>query len=114
MANKQWLAENISQVRAYKRSWYHRNKEQARSQVKARKVQLREWIRSHKDKLSCACGENFWACLEFHHTDPSKKSGSIAQAATRGWSLARIEAELEKCTVMCANCHRKETHKDKE
>lgn len=43
--------------------------------------------------------------LEFHHVDPNKKEFSIsADGSTRSW--IRIQAELDKCYLLCANCHR--------
>ena len=43
--------------------------------------------------------------LEFHHPDPSKKDFSIsADGMTRSWE--RVKAEVEKCILICANCHR--------
>lgn len=43
--------------------------------------------------------------LEFHHIDPSKKDFGIAQNGyTRAWS--KIKEELDKCILVCANCHR--------
>lgn len=46
--------------------------------------------------------------LEFHHLDPNAKDFAISvDGVPRSW--ARIEAELAKCVLLCANCHR-ETH----
>lgn len=46
--------------------------------------------------------------LEFHHLDPSAKEFGISvDGVPRSW--ARVEAELTKCVLLCANCHR-ETH----
>lgn len=43
--------------------------------------------------------------LEFHHIDPSVKSFSIgAKGYTRSWESVRNE--LDKCVLLCANCHR--------
>lgn len=45
------------------------------------------------------------AALEFHHLDPSKKDFSISQdGSTR--SFEKIKIELDKCIMVCANCHR--------
>jgi len=45
------------------------------------------------------------AALEFHHTDPSQKDFSISNAGnTRSWQ--RVREELDKCILLCANCHR--------
>ena len=52
------------------------------------------------------CGETHPACLDFHHRDgKTTKEGNIAEI--RRFSYARIYAEIAKCDVLCANCHRK-------
>lgn len=49
------------------------------------------------------CGYNrCLAALEFHHVDPATKDISLA----RSMSWARCVAELAKCVLLCANCHR--------
>lgn len=47
--------------------------------------------------------------LDFDHEDPSSKSGEIGRLATSGMPWERIVAEIEKCSVRCANCHRRRT-----
>lgn len=42
--------------------------------------------------------------LEFHHLDPQEKAFQVRSGNTPAW--ARIEAEMEKCLLLCANCHR--------
>ena len=43
--------------------------------------------------------------LEFHHRNPSEKKFSIAlKGHCRSWE--RVKAEIEKCDLLCANCHR--------
>lgn len=45
------------------------------------------------------------AALEFHHTDPSQKDFGIgAHGHTRAWKYVKIE--LDKCELLCSNCHR--------
>jgi len=62
----------------------------------------------HKSSLQCKYGdEDDYACLDFHHRDPTKKEITISKAIDAGWSRERILKELEKCDVVCANCHRK-------
>jgi len=69
--------------------------------------------KSYLDKLSSVVGElkcsscGYDKCLqalEFHHPDPSVKESSISNMKTL--SLARIEKEVSKCVLLCANCHR--------
>lgn len=51
------------------------------------------------------CGYNkSLNALQFHHLDPSKKELSIArQSYTRSWEF--VKKELDKCVLLCANCH---------
>ena len=43
--------------------------------------------------------------LEFHHVNPEEKEFGISKdGATRSWEKVKIE--LDKCVLLCANCHR--------
>ncbi len=65
------------------------------------------WFIELKKGLQCLdCGKRDHRVLDFHHRDPSDKAFSIADRATRGWSIGVIMKEIEKCDVLCANCHR--------
>lgn len=45
------------------------------------------------------------AALDFHHLDPTKKDFAIgSKGYTRAWKS--VQAELDKCILVCANCHR--------
>lgn len=44
------------------------------------------------------------AGFEFHHLDPSKKEFGVGKLAQKSWKV--IKKELEKCILLCANCHR--------
>jgi len=60
-------------------------------------------------KAGCSrCSERHPACLDFHHKDPATKIAGICQMLRSGVSLELIEAEITKCELLCANCHRKE------
>ena len=56
----------------------------------------------------CAsCGYNKCVeALDFHHLDPNKKEFSISQAKSH--SFSKVKPELDKCVLLCANCHREE------
>ena len=52
------------------------------------------------------CGyDKYVGALEFHHRDPSKKDFGIG-TCTHGHSLNEIKRELDKCDLLCSNCHR--------
>ena len=42
--------------------------------------------------------------LEFHHRDPEEKEANWTKMRLRSWD--KIQQELDKCDLLCANCHR--------
>ncbi len=45
-----------------------------------------------------------WEAMDFHHRDPADKSFTIGKSASRSWDS--VVAEIAKCDLICANCHR--------
>lgn len=87
----------------YHREHYLKNSTKYKAQVKARKVELRDFIRRYKSLTGCKnCGDKRHYVLDFHHLHG--KDFSVGEF--RGKSLKRIKAEIRKCEVLCANCHR--------
>lgn len=80
------------------------------SYKKERRKRLSNWLTENK-KECVYCGENDSVCLEFHHIDPSIKEASLS-FAFREFSVVRIMEEINKCVILCANCHRK-LHREK-
>ena len=62
-------------------------------------------IEAHKLLHPCSCGEARTHCLDLHHRDPSTKEYDIAAKASR-MNPDVLRAEIDKCDVLCANCHR--------
>lgn len=44
------------------------------------------------------------SALEFHHMDPTQKDPQYKAT----WSWKRLKPELDKCILLCSNCHREE------
>lgn len=57
------------------------------------------------------CGERDPRKLEYDHIDPSTKGKTISRLIIDGssWTSPRMREEVEKCRVLCANCHRVHT-----
>lgn len=92
--------------RTYQRGWHQRNRVKRLSRIYERKAATYEYVQAIKKQLCCAdCGERHPAVLQFHHLNAKDKTFNIADAARNGISLDRIKKEIEKCVVLCANCH---------
>lgn len=51
------------------------------------------------------CGDTRSYILDFHHRNPAEKKGDIA-TMIKSSSYDNVVKEIEKCDVLCANCHR--------
>lgn len=112
---KQKLQENGF----YKESWLSPDA-YARFEVKSKKAidacnkrkqrERLDFISEYKVKKGCErCGYNEHPCaLDFAHKDPKTKKFTVSKILTRNFNL--IEKEIDKCRVLCSNCHRLETH----
>lgn len=62
----------------------------------------------------CICGYNKCTeALDFHHLDKSEKEESPSYIIMR-WSFEKAKKELDKCILVCANCHREIHANEKE
>ena len=80
--------------------------EYLRKAVSERRKKLREMAREYKGGKCVICGyKRYSGALDFHHRDPSKKDfGLSTRGLTRSWE--KIKKEIDKCALVCANCHR--------
>lgn len=73
----------------------------------------------NKYKLNKGCQNNScnWKgkfkpeMLDFDHIDPKLKTKCIQQMVQSGYSLNKIIEEINKCQILCSNCHRTKTKK---
>ena len=99
--------KDLKKRRECRRRWYEKNKESEKAHVMKRKSLIRFWFNNYKKGVVCSrCGEEHVATLDFHHHSDKKELG-ISKMVAEGYSIERIKRELQKCKVLCANCHRK-------
>ncbi|QOE32633.1 HNH endonuclease [Klebsiella phage Muenster] len=79
--------------------------------VSDRRRELKLLAVEYKGGCCEKCGyDKCIAALEFHHLDPNEKDFGISSSGhTR--SFEKLKIELDKCIMVCANCHR-EIHDD--
>lgn len=76
---------------------------------KERQRKTKEDAVNYKGGKCSKCGYNkCLGALEFHHIDPSTKDKDYF--SQRGGLTDTLKLELDKCVLLCANCHREEHH----
>lgn len=91
-------------VKVYRKQHYEDNKQYYKDKARAYRQAGREYLNEYKSKLICSkCGENRWWLLDFHHTNPSEKDCEVTKLID---APNKLKKELEKCIVLCSNCHR--------
>lgn len=84
---------------------YLRNKAQIAERNRIRIAKNREVARSLMTPCD-ECGNFDIAFMDWHHKDPSIKTGSISHLVSK-FNLTRVIDEINKCICLCSNCHRK-------
>lgn len=90
--------------------WHYRNREWNRKRTLNRRARHRAWVYEQKARSDgCVrCDEGDPACLDYHHRDETEKEMTVSEMVTYGYAKTKLRAEMDKCVLLCANCHRKE------
>lgn len=107
-------AKNAAYMREYRKDPVVAAKHRARTRRYAERMKaegteprLERRARLAAVKLAAGCTDCGYRehpeALHFDHLPGTDKLFNISQLVTRSW--ASIEAEIEKCEVVCANCH---------
>jgi hypothetical protein len=77
-----------------------------RARTNVRRTALRQWLDDYKKTLRCErCGFADFRALEFHHPGTQDKDANVADMIRSGLSRKTIKREIDKCVVLCSNCH---------
>lgn len=96
-----------------KRHYYKHQKTNIKRAIKYSKTRATKYLKKIneiKSKGCYFCPEKDLRCLDFHHTNPQNKSFSISKIIGKDYvkkGLKTILDEIDKCIVVCSNCHRK-------
>ena len=118
--NRSWRARNPEKAKEYSRRWYKKNKESVKArtsanrekhkrqylaQQRSRVAKIRTGIRWYKQTNGCMdCGITDWRVLEFDHI-PERGAKLFNIGGTTWNALPTLWKEIQKCDVVCANCH---------
>ena len=90
--------ENFYKTAKYqcKACWNKRTAQTGKDKVQTLKLE-------YGGKCSICGYDKYLGALEFHHVDPSTKEFHLG--TRRGYDITRLRAELDKCVLVCSNCH---------
>lgn len=92
---------------------YRKDPAKHKARAKKRTIIMRQQTRDHLDKIRsetpCArCGVRYplkpWY-MAFDHLPGTDKVANVADSIKLGWGRAKIDAEIDKCQVLCLLCH---------
>lgn len=98
--------------REYDKQYYQdpANKQKHREAKQRNKTKFSAWYHSLKDSPCVDCGNKFHpAAMQWDHRPGTIKTGDVANLAHRG-NKKLVLAEIEKCDLVCANCHAVRTY----
>ncbi len=106
--------KDIEKQREASRRHYAKHRDRviakAKETSKVARDRTRAYIKAHLEANPCIdCGETDPIILEFDHVTGTKEF-NISDAARIGYGMPKLKAEIAKCEVRCANCHRKKTY----
>ncbi len=102
--------KNIEESRAAIRRHYYANKEKYLEKNRRRREKLRSFVRQLKESAVCTdCKQKYpYYVMDFDHLE--NKEGLVSYFA-KNLQEGALRRELEKCEIVCANCHRIRTFK---
>lgn len=114
MPTDEWREANKDRMRQYRRDWYYRNREasieKAYAQRRIQRQTAKEYVNALKADPCTDCGGQFPpVAMQFDHL--RDKEYGIAAMVSNGLPVHRIQAEIAKCELVCANCHAIRTQK---
>ena len=97
--------------KVYQHRYYRLDADKKKAKARERHRLHREYVDFVKIVMGgCSrCDETDPACLDFPHRDPASKHRSVSYMVN--YSRERLLAEIDKCDLLCCNCHRKQ-HRD--
>lgn len=115
--NKKQGARHSACSECYKeqrRNSYLRTKKTTLDRNKKNRKKNKEWFDEYRLSLKCnRCPENHPATLDFHHINPKEKTKEVCILVAEGYGIERIMEEINKCEVLCSNCHRKHHYEER-
>ena len=104
--------KNIEDRKAASKKHYYANKQSYLERNSRYRTEIRQYVQGLKEAVACIdCGVTYpYYVMDFDHLDGSIKENDINFLSNTG-RIGAVKREIEKCEIVCANCHRIRTHK---
>lgn len=91
----------------YQKKWYKKHPGSTARSHKTRQKFRRDYIKAKKENKPCAdCGQIYpWYVMDFDHVRGEKKF-NLSIVGSMICSVEKMDKEMAKCEIVCANCHR--------
>ena len=97
-ASRKYYLKNRIKINLKNKEWKER-----------RRVRNRQFVNTLKDNPCMDCHQKYPPCvMDYDHRED--KIANIAILVAKGSTLVKLKLEIEKCDLVCANCHRIRTH----
>lgn len=101
-------------TKIYFKEFYNKNRKYHLDRNKVRRKKLFNFIDSFKQKPCMDCGKSYPVyVMDFDHRDEKEKFLEVSLMGRNLYSKIKIQKEIEKCDLVCSNCHRERTHQRK-
>ena len=99
---------DVCRDKRMKESQKRYQKNNPNNSTRKRMIRNREFIRNYKKDKKCEmCGYNKYPeILDFHHKNKKIKTATVSNLMKTLKSLDVIQKEIDKCILVCPNCHR--------
>jgi hypothetical protein len=104
---RQWWCRDC--FKSYFRERGDKHRQQSNAARERRRLVPETFVRLYLSMRACVdCGEDDILVLEFDHCR-GKKHGKVGTLVAEGAAFSVVRSEVEKCEVVCVNCHRRRT-----
>lgn len=112
MARKrEYTEEQREEQRARIRRHYEANKDYYIKKAYAFRVKIQQRVRDLKEASPCVdCGKSYpHYVMDFDHRGDDPKIADITNILKKTSNWVKVQAEIDKCDLVCSNCHRERT-----
>lgn len=107
---KKYLEANKEKRYSRRREWYQENKPRMKKYRDDLLLHRNNFLATLKNVPCMECGNKYPPyVMDFDHREPQEKEFTISGKKIQ-LPISKLLEEIEKCDVVCANCHRIRTH----